>query len=392
MKPFPFSKNRLECRAVVNLIVGALENERAIDARYREINASHQSFDGLPNYKVMKQLALRRRLGRLYPLFISLSPWIALALFPYQWILALLGSIGCRKAVGDPKDCRILATTSQNVDLIKSALDADGCVSVLRQREQSLSCYQLGREIGLALVMRSVFAQIRLICLLLGFQASERRDMILHARDSFALIMMALDVSRGASVIVTDDHYQRWSYILSHLVSDFRIVQHGFLDTNIRFPYSYGTISKIYLRDSAFLEQFERYYRVTSSQIFSPKMAFVQTTLSRNGILLASSFPAIDFEMELLRVIKQKCSVPIILKFHPAHAYDGRKADLSAMADMVFDGAGNPACNIFVSYNSFMEFDYKQAGIQAVSISRSGIELACEQILEMARVSKGASA
>ncbi|MGS0621376.1 hypothetical protein ACU8YE_00530 [Ralstonia sp. VS2407] len=390
MKPFPYSKNRLKCGAVVSLIMGALSNERAIDVRYREI-ASQQDFDGVPNYKVMKQLALRRRFGPFYPLLIFLSPWISVALFPYHWILAISGSVGRRKGGGAPCDCRILATTQQNVDLIKSALDVDGSTSELKQQKQSLSCYELGREIGFALVVRSIFAQVRLICLLLGFPVGERRDMILHARDSFALIMMAFDVSRGASVVVTDDHYQRWSYILSHLIKDFRVVQHGFLDANIRFPNSYGTISKLYLRDSLFLEQFERYYRVESSQVFSPKTTFVKTALSQGGLFLASSFPAIDSEIELLRAIKQKCRVPVIVKFHPAHAYDGRRAILAALADMVFDGNGNPACNIFVSYNSFMEFDYRQAGVQTVSISRSGIGSACAQILGMARAAKDAS-
>jgi len=385
MKTASYLKSSLKSEFVVNLVARALFNERAIDIRYCEVNAAQQDFNGIPAYKAMAQMALRRKFGRFYALFILISPWVVVGTFPYHWISAALGGICRRRRSGRQSTCRIFATSRQNFNLINSALDADESMSALRRREQSSSCFRLGREIGFVAVMRSVFAHIRLIFMLLGFPAIMRREMLLHARDSFSLIMIAFDVSDGSDVVVTDDHYQRWSYIFSHLVRDFRIVQHGVLDTEIKFPNSYGKVHKLYLRDPDFLEQALCFYQVESSQLFSPKTEFIQNEFSGEAILLASSFPAIDLEIELLTAIRARCRIPVIVKFHPAHTYDGRRGKLAALADMVFEGNGNPACRIFVSYNSFMELNYKQGGVRTVSISQLGVDQACLQILEFAK-------
>jgi hypothetical protein len=73
--------------------------------------------------------------------------------------------------------------------------------------------------------------------------------------------------------------------------------------------------------------------------------------------------------------------LPIIVKFHPVHRYDSRREKLAAYANLVYEGSGNPGCRIFVSYGSFMEFDYRRQGIATVSIVRSGsIEDAADEI------------
>jgi hypothetical protein len=75
--------------------------------------------------------------------------------------------------------------------------------------------------------------------------------------------------------------------------------------------------------------------------------------------------------MELVRALK-KHGATVIVKFHPAHVYDSRKQILAAMADRVCTDDEHPACRVFVSHSSFMEFDYRSRDIQTFSIARDG--------------------
>jgi hypothetical protein len=77
-------------------------------------------------------------------------------------------------------------------------------------------------------------------------------------------------------------------------------------------------------------------------------------------------------EIELVSALKDRLKVPIIVKFHPAHSYDGRKYKLSNMANHICVDDEYPDCLIFVSYNSFMENDYIARGISSFSIERVG--------------------
>lgn len=144
-------------------------------------------------------------------------------------------------------------------------------------------------------------------------------------------------------------------------------------------------MTRLYLRDILFLASFKRYYAVVDHRLFSPSASFVQTPLSGDALLLASSFPSIDEEIQLLDVIKASCrDLPIIVKFHPVHRYDSRREQLAARATLVYEGPGNPGCRIFASHGSFMEFDYRRQGTATVSIARSGsVEAAADEILSL---------
>lgn len=87
----------------------------------------------------------------------------------------------------------------------------------------------------------------------------------------------------------------------------------------------------------------------------------------------------------MLDAIRDSCmDLQIIVKFHPVHRYDSRRERLAAYANLVYEGSGNPGCKIFVSYGSFMEFDYRRQGIATVSIARSGsVEAAAAEICSL---------
>ncbi|WP_147266983.1 hypothetical protein [Parvibium lacunae] len=372
----------LSNKFAANLIFCALENEIAIDVAYRKKVSGSEITDGLPNYKIMKQIALRKRYSLIYPLMIKIAPWLIIFLFPIQWCVAIIGSVFFHQT--STESIRLLPTTLQNRELIRLAIAQEPQFSRLEQLIQPMSVFKLGRRLGLLFVLRSLFAHLIFIRAIFSKKNKQKRDMVLHARDSFLLLLIGYDISCGSDIVLTDDHYQRWSYILSHLAKDFRIVQHGFLDDGIHFPNKYGNVSKIYLRDKSFLKQFQRIYTLTESQLYSPKIEITKTPISKEALFLASSFPAIEHEIELIKIIRNNIRIPIIIKLHPAHTYDERKNQLLALADLSVEAEINPACLIFVSYNSFMEFDYLQNNMQTVSIARAGgVAQAYEEILKL---------
>lgn len=365
-------------------VLRAIENERCLDLHYRATRPDLRDDKGVPNYKVMKQLALRNRLKFMYPVFIGLAPVFAPILALFQWMQAiLLCSIQGR--TDDRNVLHIIPTTPVNIDLIRLVVCNEPALNGRHIDQDCLFLTRLSRELGLRTVLHCVGSHIRLIHLILKMDRFTRRDLLLHARDAFVLIMLTRYArDRPNHVFATDDHYQRWGFLLSWSCTDFRIVQHGFLDSNIRFPHSFGNLHTVYVRDPSFVPIFARYYKILESKIFSPIGKMTTNPFTGTGLFLASSFPSIDQEIALVELLKAHWDLPVIVKFHPAHTYDDRRGQLAALASHVCSDEDRPACLIFVSYNSFMEFDYKAAGIPTFSIaSFSGVAETAEAIFAL---------
>lgn len=350
----------------------ALENERCLDLRYRAISTSLRDEERVPNYKVMKQLALRNRLGPLYRAFIA----IALALIPVlaviEWLFAILVSVA-RVGPSGAATFHIVATTPANVDLIEAALSREPSLQGLPLDHDILVFRRLCAELGLHGVVFCIVSHARLLGHILQLEAGRRTDLLLHSRDALVLLMLACYAQRHPEHgFATDDHYQRWAYLLSQHSPNLSIVQHGFLDPHIRFANPFGVARVVYIRDPLFLPEFASYYRILESRVFSPLHELAPNPFSGTSVFIASSFPSIEAEIELVRLIKAGCDVPVIVKFHPAHQYDQRKQVLAALAEYVCTDATYPRCKIFVSHSSFMEFDYRACGVPTFSIARSG--------------------
>lgn len=378
----PQSPRVLATPALWRLIADAMENERALDVRYRVSFTTLPSCGSVPNFKVMKQLALQQQLGWLYPFLIALAPVAVLLSAPWQWLLLLIGAAGGQRRAWPEQACRILATTESNRLLIDAALDSDLQVGTFPRYQIRFNPKTLGAEIGWSGFMSAVHGHLRWLLYALTRPACVRRDLLLHGRDALELLALAYLTHHSQNIFITDDHYQRWAHVLSHAAKDFRIVQHGFIDDQLVLPHAGGYVNCLYIRDILFQASFERYYRINECRCFFPPACFAHTPLSDQALLLASSFPSIDEEINLLEAIKETYrDIPIIVKFHPVHRYDARREKLAAYADLVYEGSGNPGCKIFVSYGSFMEFDYKRQGIITVSIQRSGsVKAAAEEI------------
>lgn len=350
----------------------ALENERCLDLRYRATRTNLRDDDAVPNYKVMKQLALRNRLGPLYRPFIAFALVLIPTLAVLQWLLGILIAATQGGRVSGAT-LHIIPTTRGNIGLIEAALSAEPALKGRSWDSDSLAFGRLSREVGLRGVLLCSASHARLIRHILRTDRGRRTDLLLHSRDAFMLLMLVCYAQRHPThTFATDDHYQRWAFLLSHYSEDFRIVQHGFLDSNMRFPHSFGIVQAVYVRDPVFVSAFATYYRVQESRVFSPVTSLTPNPFSESGLFLASSFPSIDEEIDLVRLIKAQRDVSVIVKFHPAHSYDARKQQLAALASYVCSDDDHPACQMFISHNSFMEFDYKACGIPTFSIARLG--------------------
>lgn len=361
-------------------VLWALENERCLDLQYRANSTSLRDDEPVPNYKVMKQLALRNRLGLFYRPFI----WVALILIPVvavaDWVCAVVTSFlstGVRSA-----NLHIVATTLVNIELIEEALATEPDFPAQRIDHDLLNRRRLSSELGLRKVLFCIVSHVRLLWQILWNGAGRRSDLILHSRDAMVLLMLACYArSHPDHAFATEDHYQRWAYLLSHHSRHLSVVQHGALDAAIPFAHPLGSISTLYLREQGGWRDFEKYYKVRESRLFLPARKFKKSKFSDSAVFIASSFPHIDSEIELARLIKGACHVPIIVKFHPAHHYDKRRLVLAALADYICADDEHPACRVFVSHNSFMENDYRACGTPAFSMERLGGPAASAQAI-----------
>jgi hypothetical protein len=371
-------------------VLGALENERSLDLQFRANSTSLRDDEKVPNYKVMKQLALRNRLGVLYRPFILVGLVMIPAAAVVDWVYALLASL----LPADPRQAtlHIVATTPVNIGLIESALSTEPGFRDQRVDHDLLSRRRLSAEIGLWNVAFCIVSHVRLFLHILRFGAERRIDLIFHSRDALVLLMLACYArSRPDHRFATEDHYQRWAYLLSQHSPNLSVVQHGALDPNIPFVHDFGAIRTLYLRDQRSRADFEKYYRVGEGKLFSPVRTFKKNPFSEFGIFLASSFPYIDAEIEMVRMIKARHNIPVILKFHPAHHYDQRKQVLSALADYICADDEHPACRLFVSHNSFMENDYVACGVPTISMERLGGAAASAQAISGYLASAGSA-
>lgn len=352
-------------------VFSALENERCLDLQFRVNSTSLRDDEFVPNYKVMKQLALRNRMGMLYRPFILVALVMIPAVTVVDWLCALVASLV-------PLDKRsanlhIVATSPVNIGLIESALSLDPESSVLEVDYDLLNRRRLAAEIGLSNLIVCFVHYMNILLHIFRFCVGRRVDLIFHSRDAMMLLMLVRYAQcKPTHAFATEDHYQRWAYLLSHFSVNLSVVQHGAIDVNIPFVFPFGSIHTLYVRDSRSVKDFEKYYRIRKSKLYSPVRQFKTNAFSEFAIFLASSFPYVDAELELVRMIKARHNVSVMVKFHPAHHYDQRKQVLASLADYVCADDEYPACLLFVSHNSFMEKDYIASDVPTFSMERLG--------------------
>jgi hypothetical protein len=365
--------------SVTDIIFQALCNEVRLDQRYREIFETKGFFI---DYKIMKQVALKSKLGILLtPAMFSLA-WVTPAILLIRWFLMLIVSIYRPADKGSIHTIWIVPSTPTNETLIRSSLNLEKQSQTHTSTLNNLS-ETLPRRMSVSAVMavggQTLFLIFRII--LLG---PSRTALLLHTRDVIILLLLARFArSHPHDEFVTDCHYQRWSFILSHTAKKVTLVQHGTLDLGIELPYKGGEVQQVIVRDEVSAKGWGQYYlSIKESVVYSPYLELDVNAYSNNGLFLASSFPMIELEISFIRALLQVAPIPIIVKLHPAHRYDNRRLQLISLADYVCRPDENPSCSVFISHSSSMEMIYRQHGTPTISLQQEGtIGAAIEAVL-----------
>lgn len=348
------------------LLHEALLNEMCLDRRYMELFKPQGYF--LP-YKVMRQVALKHRLGPALKPALLIVAWLMPAVLLLSWLIALASSIRRRASVSG-RTVWIMATVEANKPLISTGLAEAGVTA--SPRHLGDLAVQLPRLMGFWNVLATGLALLQLLWRLLVTPGGPRTALLLHARDAVAFLLLARFArQRPDDVFATECHYQRWSYVLSHRASHLVQVQHGLLDGQIQFPYSGGEVNVVVVRDEESAQAFRRYYRLVDEvRVHAPRVQLHPMPCNAPAVFLASSFPTIDQEIAFARAWRERPSAPLIVKLHPAHLYDQRGAELTSLADHQAHSDENPECAVFVSHSSSMELLYRTQGIRTITLAR----------------------
>ena len=365
---------------IARSVLEALQNERCLDVHYRGRVKDAPFLHKLPNYKVMKQIALYRRFGWCYAVvakpLASLVPAFTLA----QGVAALVMAARSRR-VRSADPAYVVPASVNTRTLVESALQPE------REGEQVTydvldGVRSLSAAVGVRGVVRALRDCVTLYGLIARCPREERLDLLLHSRDALSLAMLARQAAASPrSRFITEDHYQRWSYLLSHHSKRLVIVQHGFIDGEIGFPNPFGAIDLLCVRDDTFVKPFRAYFAVNRWRTFSIRRSLSPVPVRGKVVFLASSYPAVDVEIALLQAVGRETGASIVVKLHPSHTYDHRKDKLLGLASHVCTGDEYPRCDVFVSFNSFMEYDYRDAGVPTFSIARDGLEATVQSVV-----------
>ena len=358
--------------STAKLLLQALENERTLDIHYRETTMTPDERAGwMPNYKPMAQVALQRRVGWTYRLFIIAAACGICAMQFLRLLQAVLAGVRGRRPVGI--SAWMLATTPGNWAIILSAMQGQLPDGVWPDDVPNMDARALAQALGAPAAVRCAMSVVGLYWLIVTRCAGRRLDLLLHARDALALaLLVRFAKSFPDAQVWTDDHYQRWAFLLSHTSAHLSIVQHGFLVDTIVFPHRFGAAERLAVRAERFVPMFQAYFQVRESYLFDCDLPADPVGLARPLLFLASSAPHIEEEIAFLVRFKELSSIPVTLKLHPAHVYDERMARLVALADLLCAPSARPIADLFVSHSSFMALDYERLGVITCAIADHG--------------------
>ena len=234
----PFSNADL-----MEVVEHSLINELCLD-RYIKSQNKTQDYKSLPNFKVIKLVTIKKKLGLMWKFAFLCLPAIVIGKLIFQWILAFVYSFSTNIY---KSQVFILSTSTANNQRIKKCLgtEYDNDDAFLLGDFRYLARSQRSIEIC-KLVVENLRSLLRL---LIGSQ-KDKISHIMHFNNSFEMLLLAKFVSSNPQyAYVTDDHYQRWSFVLSHVASRLKIIQHGYLDSanDIQFNYDFGRTDTIFL-------------------------------------------------------------------------------------------------------------------------------------------------
>ncbi|RKF17825.1 hypothetical protein DBZ36_11230 [Alginatibacterium sediminis] len=194
-----------------------------------------------------------------------------------------------------------------------------------------------------------------------------------------AFLLVIQKLSKNDPNIYFDQHIQRWAYLISHTVEYKRsnLVQHGYLDASVQFKHAFGEIGTAWILSERFRELFLRIYKVGRFVIVKSALT-LQNHLESDGltpkVFLASSPVSIELEQQFV----QECldnNICVLFKKHPKYKYPGNAFhDFDDNRLFLLDNKSFPLCDVMVTFNSFLGFEYESLGIRVFFLEGSSIE------------------
>ena len=367
---------------ISKIILFSLENERTIDLSLYELIKNNDSY--IPSFKVLKLISYNFVPKVPFLIWLLVVPVVAiiyhlaaLLFVPVIFVIIIFRSF---LFIRPMPDCFIFPTSNDAKSLIHRALS----FCSIGFKKYSYIKYSV---VWLSLLLSPLyFIKAVLVYFLVLYKIffttrfSIKIDLILHSYDLGKLCLLSVFVEGFQGTIASDDHYQRWSFLFSHLSNRFVLVQHGYVNSDITFPHKYGKVTELCIRSKVYKSHFSKYYDLRGVVVFN-RNKNISREYSNLDIVLVSSFPYIDQELEFLRALRKKFSCKVAIKLHPSHRYDYRGELLIALADVEIKDDSIHLCKLFVSHNSFMQVDYKEHRIDCFSLSSaSNLDLCFEKI------------
>jgi hypothetical protein len=354
---------------MINFLRNAYENEIELENCIKIYNNYDKT---LPSFKVLKTQVIKNKIGILFYLFYFIYAIYVFFRLIFSFIILVLllvfSLVRLNKLGADTNsDFVYFPTDLKAISLIQNVFEQIGSKDKLELKNR-LTLFNLVRRLSFIELFEAGLSWIYFYYSIL--LVNKNRFLIyLNSVDSLFLVLLIKYLEKNKDqVVVTDDQCQRWAYLISNISNNAIFVQHGYIYDFIKFPFKFGNVNTYFIRDMSFIDNFSIYYNVNKFEILKRKINF-QNTGFDFALFLASSSPSIDQEIIFLDIFTKNFDIPIIIKKHPIHNYDSNKLKLLySFANYVCKHDEYPICNIFVSYSSFMEFDYKSNSIETYSL------------------------
>lgn len=343
-------------------IIEAYENEIDLDKDYITTN----NIDLIFNFKPIKLIAFKKKLKIFfYPTLIAYFIF-----FPLFSLLQIILILTYKIIISEKKidDILLIPTNKYRVKTLKKILSKNTELDI-----SYITLYRMNHIFVYGNLLNFInFLKNYLYFLVYIFYSKKNFfDMYLHSYDVISLLYLTEIMTTKNCLLITDDHYQRWSYIISKVSNKNIYIQHGYIK-NYFFTNQYGTIDKLLYTNKSDLSTFKNcfnikeYFKVSSSHIFKT----IERINQKKVIFFASSYPFVRDEIDFLQLLQtHNESFYIIIKLHPNHIYDLKsKQILMNLTDIEWLEDYFPITDFFISYKSFLSEAYNDNNVITYSI------------------------
>ena len=359
------SEEPMSVKKLMRVVEQSLSNEMKLDVFIKNKFCLRDEAR-LPDFKILKLIVIKKRIGFFWNIALAASPIIVAAKILAQWAVSILYSLSTNSY---HSTTFIRTTSSANNERIRRCVGNDSDASQLSFQLDSLRF--LSKSQSLLEIVELIFENLKSLTNLCFGVSDNKLSLLLHYNNSFEMLLLAKFINSNPQFsYVTDDHYQRWSFVMSHLAKRLQIVQHGYLDNvrEINFDYEFGDADSIFVWREEDKLNFSNFIKCDQYFYASLSLDLAMSEFGEKCLFLASSSPHLSVEIDFLTLLKRKSDTKIIVKLHPLHTYPIEVEYLLVQADKIWTDDDFPFCKVFVSFNSALEIPYAASGCAVVRL------------------------